>query len=155
MWFAREGLPDPGPDGYGHLSFRDDEPWRTAAAHECEAVRDRVGVMDHGGFTKYEVEGPGAAAFLDHVFCSKLPKVGRVRLSYMLTPKGRLWSEATIARLGEDRFLLCGPTLAERRDFDLLRERLPKDGSVVLRRGSDRAAALMVMGPRREICCAG
>ena len=33
------------------LSFRDNEPWREAVRRECEAVRDTVGVMDHGGFT--------------------------------------------------------------------------------------------------------
>ncbi|MGI9406781.1 MAG: GcvT family protein, partial [Hyphomicrobiaceae bacterium] len=149
FWFARGDQPaNQEGDGYGHLSFRDDEPWRNAVRAECEAVRDRVGIMDHGGFTKFEVEGPGAEKFLDQVFCSTLPKTGRIRLSYMLTPKGHLWSEATVARLGEERFLLCGPTVADLRDFDWLSSRLPTDGSVTLRRGADRDAALMVMGPK-------
>ena len=66
----------------------------------------------------------------------------------MLTPKGRIWSEATIARLAEDRYLLCGPTLADQRDFDWLSAQLPNDGSVSLLKGSARDAALMVMGPQ-------
>ena len=70
----------------------------------------------------------------------------------MLTPKGRLWSEATIARLAEDRFLLCGPTLAVDRDHDWLCAHLPTDGSVELRQGSAFDGALMVMGPKsREL----
>ena len=142
FWFSRNGETDP-----ARLSFHDDEPWRDSARAECEAVRDHVGVMDHGGFTKFEVEGPGAAGYLDRVFCGRLPPPGRVRLGYMLTPRGRIWSEATIARLGQDRFLLCGPTLADRRDFDWLTNHLPGDGSVTLRRGSARDAALLVMGP--------
>ncbi|MEM7045557.1 MAG: FAD-dependent oxidoreductase, partial [Pseudomonadota bacterium] len=156
FWSARDGKPCPKPDdGYGHLSFRDDEPWREAVRAECEAVRDAVGVMDHGGFTKFEVEGPGAAGFLDKVFCGRLPSVGRIKLSYMLTPKGRLWSEATIARLADDRFLLCGPTLAVDRDHDWLRAHLPNDGSVDLRQGSAFDGALMVMGPKsRELLSA-
>ncbi len=149
LWFTQDGAPEDRPEGdYGHLSFHDDEPWCVAVKAECEAVRDHVGIMDHGGFTKYEVKGPGAARFLDHVFCGRLPKIGRVRLSYMLTRKGRLWSEATIARLSEDRFLLCGPTLAVDRDFDWLRSYLPTDGSVDLRQGSHFDGALMVMGPQ-------
>ena len=156
LWFTRDGTPEARPAGdYGHLSFRDDEPWREAVRAECEAVRDTVGIMDHGGFTKYEVEGPGAVDFLDRVFCGRLPKVGRVRLSYMLTPKGRLWSEATIARLAEDRFLLCGPTLAVDRDFDWLRAHLPADGSVSLRQGSEFDGALMVMGPHSRALLSG
>jgi dimethylglycine dehydrogenase len=142
FWFARDGLPDD-----GHLSFRD-EAWHDAVRGECEAVRDGVGVMDHPGFTRYEVEGPGAGALLDRVFCGRLPAVGRVKLSYMLTPKGKVWSEATIARLAEDRFLLCGPTLAEQRDFDWLTGHAAGAESLRLRRGSERDAALMVMGPK-------
>ncbi len=147
FWFDTHGRNDPDA-----LSFRDSEPWRAAVARECEAVRDAVGVMDHGGFTKYEVEGPGATAFLDSVFCGSMPKPGRVKLSYMLTPMGRIWSEATIARLTEDRYLLCGPTLAVLRDHDWLRRHLREENSVTLTPGSTRDAALMVMGPRsREL----
>ncbi len=144
MWFDR------GNNAYddARLSFRDSEPWRDEVRTECEAVRDFVGIMDHGGFTKYEVSGPGAQAFLERIICGTVPKTGRVKLSYMLTPKGRIWSEATVARLAEDRYLLCGPTLAVDRDFDWLTMQLPDDGSVALRKGSDRDGALMVMGPK-------
>jgi dimethylglycine dehydrogenase len=75
-----------------------------------------------------------------------VPKVGRVKLSYMLTPKGKVWSEATIARLSEAEYLLCGPTLADQRDFDWLSQYLPEQG-VSLSRGSHYDGALMVMGP--------
>ena len=129
------------------LSFRTIEPWRDPVRRECEAVRDAVGVMDHGGFTKFEVEGPGSTTFLARVFCGRLPEVGRVRLAYMLTPGGKIWSEATIARLDRNQYLLCGPTLADQRDYDWLCRYLPGDGSVRLRRGSRRDGALMVMGP--------
>ena len=142
FWFDRQGRHDA-----AHLSFRDDEPWHEAVRAECEAVRDRVGVMDHGGFTKFEVAGPGASAFLDRVLCGRLPRAGRVKLAYMLTPKGRIWSEATVARLGDERYLLCGPTLAAQRDFDWLRAALPSHDSDILRFGASRDAALMVMGP--------
>lgn len=144
FWFDRGG------QAYDEtkLSFRDREPWRAAVRAECEAVRDAVGVMDHGGFTKYEVSGSGAQAFLERVICGTVPKTGRIKLSYMLTPKGRIWSETTVARLEADRYLLCGPTLAVDRDFDWLSSHLPCDGSVTLGQGSDRDGALMVMGPR-------
>jgi len=130
------------------LSFRNTEPWHAAVRRECETVRDGVGIMDHGGFTKYTVEGAGASAFLDRVFCGRLPEIGHVKLSYMLTSKGRIWSEATIARLDDESYLLCGPTLADLRDFDWLRSHLPDDGSVSLSRSHQNDAALMIMGPK-------
>ena len=130
------------------LSFRNIEPWRKAVQHECECVRDHVGIMDHGGFTKYEVSGPWASDYLDRLYCSRLPSVGRVKLSYMLTPQGKIFSEATIARLDVNQFLLCGPTLAQLRDHDWLSQHLPDDNSVNLQLGSQRDATLMVMGPK-------
>lgn len=144
MWFDRGG------QAYDEskLSFRDHEPWHDAIRFECEAVRDGVGVMDHGGFTKYLVTGTGAEAFLNTVFCGMMPKTGRVKLSYMLTPKGFIWSEATIANLGESRYLLCGPTLAIDRDFDWLMSHCPQDGSVHIEKGYHHDSALMVMGPQ-------
>ena len=145
FWFETETVKDD-----GRLSFRH-EAWHDAVKAECEGVRDHVGVMDHGGFTRYEVEGSGATDFLNHVFCGAMPAVGRVKLSYMLTPKGRIWSEATIARLAEENYLLCGPTLADQRDYDWMARFMPETG-VALRCGSEFDAALMVMGPRsREV----
>ena len=131
MWFDRGG------QAYDEskLSFRDHQPWHDAIRFECEGVRDAVGVMDHGGFTKYLVTGAGAEAFLNYVFCGTMPKTGRVKISYMLTHKGFIWSEATIAKLGESRYLLCGPTLAIDRDFDWLMSHCPQDGSVHIEKG--------------------
>ncbi len=145
FWFETDAIRD-----NGELSFRH-EAWHDAVRAECEAVRDCVGVMDHGGFTRYEVDGEGATEFLDLVFCGAMPAIGRVKLSYMLTHKGKVWSEATIARLAENRYLLCGPTLADQRDLDWMMQFLPANG-VDLRRGSELDAALMVMGPKaREV----
>ena len=143
MWFDRGG------HAYDDtaLSFRDDEPWRDAIAHECRAVRDAVGVMDHGGFTKFDISGPGAETFLNTVLTGTAPREGRVKLSYMLTPKGMIWSETTVCRLSQDHFLLCGPTLAVDRDFDWLMNACPDDGSVQIEKGFELDAALMVMGP--------
>ncbi len=141
FWFETDNAKDD-----GRLSFHQ-EAWHDAVKAECLGVRDHVGVMDHGGFTRYEVEGAGATDFLNHVFCGAMPTIGRVKLSYMLTHKGRVWSEATIARLAETRYLLCGPTLADQRDHDWMAQFLPKT-AVTLRRGSDYDAALMVMGPK-------
>jgi len=137
------------------LSFRNVESWHPAVKLECQAVRDGVGIMDHGGFTKYEVQGDGASDFIDRVFCGRLPNTGRVKLSYMLTPQGKIWSEATIARLAENHYLLCGPTLADLRDHDWLCAHLPRNNSVKLERGSARDAALMIMGPQSRELLAG
>ncbi|MFD1159088.1 GcvT family protein [Roseovarius aestuarii] len=141
FWFNTAHAPD-----VNRLDYHE-EPWHAPVRRECETVRDAVGLMDHGGFTKYTVTGPGAAEYLSHVFCGKMPAIGRIKLSYMLTPKGRIWSEATIARLAEHHFLLCGPTLTDQRDFDWLAAHLPETG-VTLTKGCEHDGALLLMGPR-------
>ena len=128
------------------LSF-EREAWQDAVRLECETVRDAVGVMDHGGFTKFILKGPDAADVLNRLVCGTLPPVGRVRLSYMLTPKGHIWSETTIARLAHDMFLLCGPTLAVDRDFDWIDATIG-GANATLTKGYAHDGALLVMGPK-------
>lgn len=127
-------------------SYRD-EPWHGSVEAECLAVRDRVGVMDHAGFARYQVSGPDAAALLDRVFCTRLPAVGRVRLAYMLRPNGTVWSEATIACVAPDRYLVLGPTAARERDFDWLQSHRRPEDDLELRHADRRTSTLMVMGP--------
>ncbi len=111
-----------GPD---KPSFRREHVWSDAVAEEVRAVRERVAVLDLPGFTKFELQGPGAAAHLDRLSCSKLPKVGRVSLAYALTPTGKLLSEFTITRLAEDHFYIICAAIAASHDLDLLQSGLP------------------------------
>ena len=116
--------------------------WFRAVGEECRAVRERVGVLDLGGFAKFEVSGQGAAAYLDRLVCGRLPKVGRVALAYMCTPKGGILSELTITRLAEERFYLCSAASAEWHDEQWLRAHLPADRSVGLRNLTARYGTL-------------
>jgi dimethylglycine dehydrogenase len=122
--------------------------WFEAVGEECRAVRERVGLLDLGGFAKFEVSGEGAAAWLDRLICGRLPKVRRVALAYMCTPRGGLVSEFTISRLARDRFYLCSAATAEWHDEHWLRRHLPEDGSVQLRNLTARYGTLVLAGPR-------
>ena len=145
-WFVPEG--EPAEQG---LSFHRAN-WFDAVGEECRAVRERVGVLDLGGFAKFEVSGAGAAAYLDRLICGRLPQVGKVALAYMCTPKGGLLSELTITRLEEDRFYLCSAASAEWHDEQWLRAHLPGDGAVQLRNITPRYGTLVLAGPRsREV----
>ena len=122
------------------------------SAEECRAVRERVAVLDLGGFTKLEVGGKDAAGFLDRLICGRLPKVGRVALAYMCQPDGGLLCELTIARLAEQRFYLCSAAAAEWHDQHwLLAQRRP-DEDVAIENVSARYGTLVLAGPRsREV----
>lgn len=133
-------------------SFRRENIWHPAVAEEVKAVRERVAVLDLPGFTKYELKGPGAAAHLDRVSCSKLPSLGRVSLAYALTPTGKLLSEFTITRLAEDHFYIISAAIAATHDMDVLRQSLPDNSPVQVTDISAQLGTLIVAGPRaREV----
>ncbi|MBU3739580.1 MAG: FAD-dependent oxidoreductase, partial [Rhodoferax sp.] len=133
-------------------SFRRENVWHEVVAEEVRAVRERVGVLDLPGFTKFEVSGPGAEPYLDRLVCSRLPRIGRVSLTYALTPTGKVLSEFTVSRLAADRFYIISAAIAATHDLDLLTRDLPADGSVRVRDVSAGTGTLIVVGPRsREV----
>jgi dimethylglycine dehydrogenase len=145
-WFAPNGT-----EPANVVSFHRTN-WHEPVGAECRAVAERVGIMDLSGFSKFWVTGNGAAAYLDRLICGALPKVGRVALTYALTPSGRILSEFTISRLADDRFYLLAASSARRHDWDHLARHLPADGSVVLEDASEAGSSLVIAGPRtREV----
>ncbi len=134
------------------LSFRRENVWHGLVAEEVAAVRERVGVLDLPGFTKFELKGLGAARHLDQLICSRLPAPGRVSLAYALTHSGKLWSEFTITRLGDDHFYIISAAIAATHDMDLLRQSLPADSPITVVDRSAELGSLIIAGPRaREV----
>ncbi len=73
-------------------------------AEECRAVRTAVGINEIHNFSKFEMTGQGVADFLDHIMAGRIPPVGRLSLSLMLSPKGRIIGDFTLSRLAQNRF---------------------------------------------------
>ena len=63
-----------------------------------------LAVLDLPGFTKFEVTGAGAPAWLDHMVAGVVPKPGRTALNYFLNDKGGIVTEMTITHLGSGRY---------------------------------------------------
>ncbi|QYX55676.1 FAD-dependent oxidoreductase [Roseovarius sp. SCSIO 43702] len=111
------------PETFDHdaRSFRRGGWWQYAV-DEAKAVREGVGLIDASAFTKHVVRGPGATQFLDWFTCNKLPKVGRINLTYALTAQGTTRTEYTIVRLGEDEYYLVSAGAWTEYDADFLRK---------------------------------
>ncbi|MCV2892115.1 GcvT family protein [Lentibacter sp. XHP0401] len=77
-----------------------------ATAREVKAVREAVGINETHNFGKYLVTGPNARAWLDRVMAGRVPQIGRLSLTPMLSHKGRLIGDFTISCLGEEAFQL-------------------------------------------------
>lgn len=141
-WFAPKGKKP-----VEKLSFRRSNAFEPVRA-EVQAVRERVGLQDLTGFSKFEVWGPGAEAFLDRLVANKLPqKDYRTSLAHVLTPKGGIATEFTITRLGRDSFYLISAAAAHRHDYDLLLKNAPADGSVQIRDVTLDKGVLVLAGP--------
>ncbi|MBT8413353.1 MAG: FAD-dependent oxidoreductase [Boseongicola sp.] len=109
------------PDSFDHdaRSFRRGGWWQYAK-DEATAVREGVGMIDATAFTKHKLRGPGATAFLDWFTCNKLPRVGRINLTYALTSHGTTRTEYTIVRLAEDTYYLVSAGAWQAYDSDFL-----------------------------------
>ncbi len=140
-WFAPPGVEE-------RLSFRRTN-WFEPVAQECKAVRERVGVLDLSAFAKYDVEGRDAAAFLDRLCANRVPRRrGGVVLAHMLGEPGGIECEATISRLGDERFFVLSGATAELHDLDWMSWHIGDDEEVeVINRSADYAC-LVLTGPR-------
>jgi dimethylglycine dehydrogenase len=131
LWFS--------PDGPGQVetpTFRRSNAFETVAA-ECRAVRNGVGLLEIANFAKYEVSGPGATGFLDGILANHLPEVGRLTLTPILTPAGKLAADLTVGRLPGDRFVLFGSGSMPAITMRLFLQHLPADGVTVTDRSED------------------
>lgn len=111
------------PENFDHdaRSFRRGGWWQYAV-EEAKAIRESVGLIDATAFSKHMVKGPGATAFLDWFTCNKLPKVGRINLTYALTDHGTTRTEYTIVRLKENEYYLVSAGAWTEYDADYLRK---------------------------------
>ncbi|MEO7422345.1 MAG: FAD-dependent oxidoreductase, partial [Ornithinibacter sp.] len=129
------------------VGFRRTE-WFEPVREECQAVRERVGILDLSAFAKFELTGPGAAAALDRVLTNRLPRPGRIALTYLLTPTGRVEGEMTVTRLGEDHFYLVSAALGEGKDLQHLSSHLSSEANLHLETTTWQTGVLVVTGPR-------
>ncbi len=77
-------------------------------AQECKSIREGVALLDITGFSRFEVKGENAEAWLDKIFATKLPKPGKARLAVMLSSSGKLKGDLTLLNWGDGTFWIMG-----------------------------------------------
>ena len=143
LWYAR-----PGDDvsEAAQRTWARNGPWAAAVQAECEAVRDACGILDLPGFSRFRLEGPGAAEWLAQQITGKVPGMGRVGLCYFADDKGRIVTEMSAVRLGAEAFWLITAATAQGHDGDWLRRHLAP-GLTLTDESADWATQI-VTGPR-------
>ena len=113
---------------------------------EVAAVRTAAGAYEIAQYARYEVAGPDAHAWLDHLLAGAIPTTGRIRLAPMLNEAGRLMGDLTVARLDDDRFWLTGSYYLQDWHQRWFRRHLPSAG-VSLRNLTDERMGFSISGP--------
>lgn len=135
----------PGEPRYETPTFRRSNAWE-ATAREVAAVRGAVGINEVQNFGKYLVTGAGARDWLDRIMAGRIPAPGRISLTPMLAPSGRLIGDFTVSCLGQSEFQLTASYGAQ--DFHMRWFDQHAEPGVEIENISDRRTGFQIAGPR-------
>ena len=137
---------------YETPSFRRSNAWE-ATKREVMAVRTAVGINEVHNFGKYRVTGKDARPWLDRIMAGRIPKKGRLSLTPMLSPKGKLIGDFTVSCLSEAEFQLTASYGAQ--DYHMRWFLQNLDGDVRVENVSDRLTGFQIAGPKaRDVLAA-
>ena len=123
--------------------------WSRAIGYEHLMTRQNAGLFDETSFNKFEVRGPGALKFLNHVCANDIDQpAGTVVYTQCLNPRGGIECDFTVTRLGEERFFIITGTAFGYHDLSYLRLQMPEDGSVAIDDVASFYACIGLWGPK-------
>ncbi len=151
LWFDTRQVP-----AREEPSFEDKPGWFDAVGLEHKAVRERVALIDQSSFSKFEIEGPGAASALDRIAANRLDRpVGSCVYTQLCNEQGGIEADLTIMRLAPDRFYLVTGSAFGVRDAGWVGRHLPQDGSVTIREVTSAFSVINLVGPKaRDVLAA-
>jgi dimethylglycine dehydrogenase len=139
-WFSLDGREE-------EFSFRRNNIFEVVV-EECRAVRERVGILDMSSFSKYEVSGPDAEAFLNRICANKVSRrESGIVLTHILNERGRIQNEFTITWLDADRYYLLSGATSQVRDFDILNLAKLDTEAVTISDVTEDYGSLVLAGP--------
>jgi glycine cleavage system aminomethyltransferase T/glycine/D-amino acid oxidase-like deaminating enzyme len=123
--------------------------WSPIINAEHLAMRARVAMIDVSAFAQFDVAGPGALVYLEHLAMARVDRpVGRLIYTPILDRAGGFRSDLTIVRLGEESFRIVTGGADGPRDRKWFTDHLPADGSVRFSDVTSAVCTLGVWGPR-------
>jgi 4-methylaminobutanoate oxidase (formaldehyde-forming) len=122
--------------------------WSPAIGAEHLACRESAALFDESSFSKLDVTGSGAAAFLERLCANGVARrVGAVTYTQLLNPRGGVECDLTVTRLAEDRFRLVTGTAFGNHDGAWIRSHLDSE-SVTVEDVTSKYACFALWGPR-------
>ena len=125
------------------------ENWSPAIEVEARAAREGIALFDQSSFSKLEVLGPGALAFLERMCANRIDRpIGTVVYTQLLNHRGGIEADLSVLRRAGDRFLLVTGTVFGTHDRAWLEKNMPRDGSVYVNDVTSAFACLCLWGPK-------
>ena len=123
--------------------------WSPIINAEHLALRERVGLIENPAFAEWDVSGPGALAWLQHMLVGNADiPAGRLLYTQMLNEAGGIKADVTVMRLGHDLFRVVDAGFAGSSDKKWMTDHLPADGSVNFADVSTQWTMVAIWGPR-------
>jgi aminomethyltransferase len=122
---------------------------------EHTAVRTAAGLFDVSHMGQFEIEGPGAPAFLQRTTANDVAKLvdGQAQYSALPLPNGCPVDDIIVYRRGAERYLVVVNAANVEKDWAWLQSQSPS--GCTLRNRSDEFALLALQGPRAEAILQG
>ena len=140
LWYAQSESERELPYSVG------DQPWWPIVAREAAAMADGTVLIDLSPFTKIDVTGPDALAFLNAQAAAQLDvPTGRAVYTPILNDRGGIEMDVTITRTGEQAFRVTSGAATRWRDMALLRRSMA-GWDVTLSDRTEAEAVIGVMG---------
>ena len=144
LWFARDESESRIRYSYGA------QHWWPAAAHEAEAIRDGVGLLELTPFTKIDVRGADALALLQRLCTAEIDiEPDRAVYTLMLNPRGGVEADVTVTRLDECAFRIVSGAATRAKDLAWIERHRRRPGlAAEVFDATSSEAVLGIVGPR-------
>jgi len=116
LWYARDDSERNLPYSVGA------QAWQSIVEREAATMESGTVLLDLSPFSKFDINGPAALPFLQHIACANLDvKTGRAVYTPLLNTQGGIEADVTITRLAAHQFRMTSGAATRWRDLAYLR----------------------------------
>ena len=143
LWFAPKGVEAKTQYSFGRQN------WFAYSQDEQAAARNGLALIDYSMLGKLMIEGKDAQAFLQRVCTNDLGiKPGKLAYTLMLNERGGIESDATVACLACDSYMMMSSMARTRRDRLHLQAQVQAGEQVRIQDVTSAYGVLSLVGPR-------
>ena len=141
-WFAEAGTKPEYEYSFGRQN------WFECSATEHRAAREKVALFDMSSFGKFMLQGPDTEKVLNRICANDVSvSTGKAVYTTWLNERGRIESDLTVTRLGENSFFVITAGASQTRDLSWLHKNIPDNANMTVTDVTSGYTVLSLMGP--------